>query len=185
MPQTKGGLFLSRGDRTVSGRFKEYRRRDKSLRNRYGSYKSYLQSAKWRSIRSAILKRDGGLCVACGAAAENVHHTSYTKRCLRAGHKSLALVSLCRPCHMHIEFDDDGVKVSVGVAGQRLRDLCRANGKTLPGRCPICLLVPLGQRTMCRKCEATATETKQRFDRPNDAPGIAGQEAMIPMMSTS
>src|SRR6185437_2821430 len=45
-------------------------------------YPQYLRSPLWRRISRGIMKRDGGLCVRCGATATAVHHRRYTPEVL-------------------------------------------------------------------------------------------------------
>lgn len=137
-----------------------YRRRNKKLRRvGFESYAAYLQSNCWAVTRAKVLERDDGKCVACTAPATCVHHTNYNKRTLFARKVCNALVSLCRECHEAIEFHSNGTKVPMRDVGERLRNLCRRNGTTLPGRCPICLLNGKSDKYhgRCRQCALTST----------------------------
>lgn len=68
----------------------------------FESYKHYLQSPLWFSIRSAVFQRDRGQCRACPNPARCVHHNKYTKATL-AGKDLAPLFSLCVDCHNAIE----------------------------------------------------------------------------------
>lgn len=48
----------------------------------------------WRRLRTAILERDGGLCVLCGAAATDIDHIGPPD-----DHHPTNLRALCRRCH--------------------------------------------------------------------------------------
>ena len=74
---------------------------------RFPDYQSYLESALWKRIRVAVLKRDGYWCRRCGkVSAHHVHHGSYSKRTL-TGRDISKLYSVCDWCHLDIEFDGD------------------------------------------------------------------------------
>ena len=50
--------------------------------------------ANWAKIRARVLKRDGGLCVKCGASANQVDHIGRSDN-----HRTENLQSLCFRCH--------------------------------------------------------------------------------------
>jgi hypothetical protein len=64
-------------------------------------YTNYINSARWRNIRTLMIKQAGGKCASCGAAGTpskplEVHHKTYE----RLGRESMSdLDVLCRPCH--------------------------------------------------------------------------------------
>lgn len=71
---------------------------DQTLSHLYrNAYADYLQSAEWRRVRSAVMRRANGVCEVCNAApASEVHHLTYD----RIGNESLTdLVAICRGCH--------------------------------------------------------------------------------------
>jgi 5-methylcytosine-specific restriction endonuclease McrA len=70
------------------------------------SRKQRRRLAKYSTARVEVLERDGGLCRRCGSQAHDVHHLAG-----RVGDALLdrdRMVSLCRPCHMHIEEQQRG-----------------------------------------------------------------------------
>lgn len=61
----------------------------------------YLKSAKWDTLRKAILKRDSYTCQGCHSTSVSleVHHISY----IRLGSELPSdLISVCRSCHQAI-----------------------------------------------------------------------------------
>lgn len=63
--------------------------------------KAYLQSAQWRALRLATLKRDHYTCQQCGIdnVPLDVHHIHYNN----LGNEPLEdLVCVCRSCHQEI-----------------------------------------------------------------------------------
>lgn len=78
------------------------------------SYRDYLGSELWRSIRNRVFKIKGRICALCGQEAQAVHHNRYHRNDLTG--ENLAFVNpICNPCHKKIEFKE-GSK----------RDLCGA-----------------------------------------------------------
>ena len=68
--------------------------------------------SNWMSVKRAIRKRDGGLCMLCGIGefgifrAADVHHINASKADLDSGN----LISLCRKCHLVSEHHlDDSI----------------------------------------------------------------------------
>lgn len=94
---------------------------------RIGSYREYLKSDLWYSIRERVFKRDKKLCMICRKRASQVHHKSYHPKVMR-GEDLRPLVSVCRPCHEKIEYDERGKKQSLGGANERL-EFFRPSGK--------------------------------------------------------
>lgn len=83
-----------------------YGRRDARIRKMgFASYCDYLASELWASIRARVLHRDEGKCCLCGGCASQVHHSNY-KRTTLSGKSIAALFSLCRSCHLAVEFND-------------------------------------------------------------------------------
>jgi len=76
-----------------------YRERDYSLiALGYSSYKQYLASALWKSIRARV----SGDCLRCGAKRRCVHHASYDLDTMR-GERIDTLVPACTKCHRMAE----------------------------------------------------------------------------------
>lgn len=84
----------------------DYDRRNRFLKVLgFMSYKHYLASDMWKTIRGMVLKLDDGRCVVCGGPAVNVHHNSYEIDVL-IGKDLQQLMSLCRTHHEEAEFDE-------------------------------------------------------------------------------
>ncbi len=110
----------------MKDRFEAYRKRNKVLRAMgFESYKAYLASDLWASIRAFKLQRDP-FCYACFNGANQVHHKKYTVDNL-LGLTIGNLVSVCRRCHELAEFHRSGGKMSVNAASNKLRRMRKAN----------------------------------------------------------
>ena len=72
----------------------------------FNSYKEYLKSDLWKSIRENVFDVKGKMCAAkdCTAPATQIHHTRYKMEEL-GGRNLRHLHPLCRDCHYKIEFD--------------------------------------------------------------------------------
>lgn len=97
-----------------------YKQRDEVLRSiGFQSYKEYLESDLWKSIRSRVLKR------------------SYKKKYLLGkGNLRLAMKPICGKCHKEIEFDGQE-KTSLGRANEKLADIAvrsKEKGVRIPVR---------------------------------------------------
>jgi hypothetical protein len=90
------------------------------LRIGYESYRKYLDSPLWASIRQRVLDRDGGLCWACNKPATQVHHQQYTAGNL-TGENLHNMVSVCGGCHHNAEIDRERGKTTPGWANRRLK----------------------------------------------------------------
>lgn len=105
-----------------------YQRREFEFRRAgFGSYREYLDSPLWRSIRYRVLKQFNWTCAFCGGRATEVHHESYKLATLKGGDLS-KLWAVCHSCHEYGEFDDDGVKLFPEDASFRMRQRARLNG---------------------------------------------------------
>ena len=104
-----------------------YAHRDIILRQiGFNSYKEYLISNLWLSIRKRALERDKYTCVSCGSAANQVHHKKYSKRILLGGKRTLKhMWSVCGSCHKQCEFSQDGQKLTLRTASNKLRKSIR------------------------------------------------------------
>lgn len=91
----------------------------------FQSYKKYLQSKLWKGIRSRQLKLRAH-CYACDRPANSVHHEAYTEENL-SGESLEMLKSVCRGCHLKIEFTKNGRKRSPMQANRRLLQLRNRN----------------------------------------------------------
>lgn len=91
----------------------------------FESYKSYLQSELWASIRLRVLERDHYICQCCGRRACQVHHFIYSTKVIQ-GVDDLSLVSLCEPCHHFGEFSKNGRKRGHTAANHHIFNaMCR------------------------------------------------------------
>jgi cytochrome c553 len=77
----------------------------------FNSYKQYLQSDLWKSIRRRVFHRDGSCCVLCQKPAAQAHHRSYDYSTM-SGNDITMIISLCCGCHHKIEFDKRNKKRS-------------------------------------------------------------------------
>ena len=105
----------------------------------YWSYHEYLESPVWRTIRAAVIQRQGGLCLICAKQATQVHHLDYSVSTLE-GENPMGIMVLCAKCHHGAEYDQYGVKRSLEACN---RELTRAvmtkvppNGKPQKKRKP-------------------------------------------------
>lgn len=114
-------------DRYHKNHFRSYRKRDAKLRRLgFESYREYLDSDLWKSIRLKVLQRDDFKCVVCGQPAQVVHHANYSMHNLANGGPTMR--SMCHGCHHFIEFDQDGKKVRLSESRSRLKLLHRLKG---------------------------------------------------------
>lgn len=88
----------------------------------YKSYKEYLQSQDWKSIRDNILKESPN-CILCENKAVLLHHTKYDISAL-LGLRKHVLASLCYHCHEKIEFEEKD-KNGLSEANSKLFTLAR------------------------------------------------------------
>lgn len=73
------------------------------------TYRSYLDSTLWKTIRAAVL-RAYPACLRCGKPATQVHHGSYDEQTMR-GLRVDTLITACGRCHREAE------KASYGLTG--------------------------------------------------------------------
>jgi hypothetical protein len=86
--------------------FMEYEERNEILKSLgFYSYQEYIDSDLWSIIRKEILSRDACFCRICGKRGYEVHHFTYSKDIL-LGKRPEALITLCRDCHQHLEYDE-------------------------------------------------------------------------------
>jgi len=128
----------------------DYMRRDATLRDMgYPSYKAYLASPLWKSIRAKVIERAHGKCHICGGKATEVHHRLYWREVLD-GRWLNNLNAVCRTCHELGEFGDEGQKVSMREANRRLTRF----RKPKPGQCTHCKMnIVRKGHSLCRKCK--------------------------------
>lgn len=82
---------------------------DNNTSSRFGKYSTYIQSDKWKDIRSDVLERDQNLCQECKTnPAVEVHHKTYENL---FNEKMEDLVSLCKDCHSNIHKEWDRIAI--------------------------------------------------------------------------
>jgi hypothetical protein len=89
-----------------------YERRNRFLKVLgFNSYRHYLNSEMWKTIRMMVLARDEYKCTvaSCDSRACDVHHNSYEMNVL-IGKDLRQLVSLCRKHHREAEFTESNKK---------------------------------------------------------------------------
>ena len=74
------------------------------------SYKSYLVTAHWRTIRKRVLSASPH-CRKCGRTANTVHHMAYDIETMQ-GERDEALLSVCHKCHRKAERRYRGLQAS-------------------------------------------------------------------------
>ena len=85
----------------------------------FRTYSDYLSSDIWRTIRERIFSRDKGKCKVCSRKCHSVHHVTYNVVVMR-GDDDTQLISVCRGCHKHVEFDGDKKLVGSTTINHRL-----------------------------------------------------------------
>lgn len=127
----------------------------------FDSYKEYLASDLWRTIRQSVMDRDK-CCRTCRKPAYTAHHVTYSLEVLK-GEDLSQLISTCKGCHYDCEFEDGKKLVSTTKIAKRLRKRAyRAIGgsvgkgvikKHLP-KCVVCKkqYKILGRNDICMPC---------------------------------
>jgi hypothetical protein len=90
----------------------------------FRSYRAYLRSALWRSIRRRVFGLKGRTCSLCHRRATQVHHRSYDRLTLR-GVILTYLEPICRYCHEKIEVTPGGRKRGRGAVEAMFKALKR------------------------------------------------------------
>ena len=135
-----------------------YARRNAILKKMgFSSYKAYLASDLWKSIRQRVFDRDGGICRLClKRKAKSVHHITYHEDTLR-GETLDQLVSICGGCHVYSEFNAKGEKLTYTAdIGHRARKRFKRKADKKKFR-PICVICKrtansLGRDDICMGC---------------------------------
>jgi len=121
-----------------------YKERNQNLKILgYVSYRDYLKSSLWQSIRErvfAISKR----CFVCGESGKEVHHFGYGLEVLK-GKDIAKLKCICRNCHQNAEFRTTGDKLPVDLVNVKmlgntaqLRPCLRCGKPNAAGFCKAC-----------------------------------------------
>lgn len=140
-------------------KFHRYHKRDQIVRSLgYPTYRDYLQSELWRSIRRRVLGRDACHCGVCMRQGFYVHHLRYDIETL-TGESLDKMVTICKRCHEQIEFDSQGQKNTLGEANTAL-DKARLKTRAVKKPCTRCKRPVLGY-SQCGACRS-----RQDLDRP-------------------
>ena len=94
-----------KSNRVMWERNSPYAYRDDNLRGLgFKSYRAYLRSDLWMSIKVRVVERDSGKCSRCGGTPKKpqVHHRAYDPATLR-GDLLDALNTVCARCHVKAE----------------------------------------------------------------------------------
>lgn len=122
-PVRRGTVRLVRMRDLVQERIVAYRERNRILAAMgFSSYKAYLNSALWKTIRTKVLESNP-FCFVCNANAFQVHHAKYRKKDLEGRDLSF-LYPVCQRCHSDGEFDGDQ-KLSPKRATTKMRKMRR------------------------------------------------------------
>lgn len=84
----------------------------------FDSYRKYLKSGLWKTIKTRAFYQLGRVCAICKEPAEVIHHRRYTKENL-SGTSLEYMIPLCNKCHAGIEFNDGGHKTLQPEAVER------------------------------------------------------------------
>lgn len=151
MPTRWAGLSKRKASFTDS--FDKRERADSLSRLGFGSYRKYLASELWKSIRDRVLDRDKCACRRCGRPAKTVHHSNYGYDVMR-GVRLESLYAICGQCHVRTGHADGAV--------QGIKPMCHviAGKPWRPGKrirscekwCEHCG-VKLRRRNVCRRCQ--------------------------------
>ena len=96
-----------------------YNKRDAALKALgFKTYKEYLKSDLWQSIRTVYLGKFP-LCFGCGKPANQIHHKYYNEENL-SGRSLDGMFSICASCHEKIEFKPSGMKTYMKEANRWL-----------------------------------------------------------------
>lgn len=90
----------------------------------FASYRAYLRSALWRSIRVRVFRQKGHTCSLCSRRATQVHHRSYDRLTL-LGLILTYLEPICQYCHKKIEVMPGGRKRRRGAVEVMFKALKR------------------------------------------------------------
>ncbi len=98
-----------------------YAGRNETLRELgYATYRAYLDSPLWTSIKLRVYGKHGRKCVICPKRSTELHHYSYSKAVLQ-GNDLDKIVPVCGGCHLKIEFKPSGEKRKLAEAQTQYR----------------------------------------------------------------
>ncbi len=122
----------------------------------YKTYKEYLLSPLWESIKDRVYKNRDYKCVLCSEEAQCVHHRGYGRAVL-AGEELHQLVTLCNKCHQAVEFTKGGFKRSLVESQASFDALLKKKRKSLGAKVAEKMVGKLGY---CNKCGKKAIKQK-------------------------
>ena len=100
----------------------------------FDSYKEYLSSELWHTIRGIVMRRDSYKCVLKNCTTRRyhctLHHVSYSRATL-LGINPGAIITVCHHCHKLLEFSR-GVKLSFIKVQQKTIKYLPRNPKSVP-----------------------------------------------------
>lgn len=79
----------------------------------FASYAEYLKSETWQRVRRVVFEMKGRRCCCCGKAANQIHHSSYTRRNLTGDSVNsidLTMFPVCSECHYRIHFKGESFR---------------------------------------------------------------------------
>ena len=145
----------------------------------YGCYKDYLLSPLWASIRQKTREKYDFKCQHCGTdfksdkGSLHVHHIEYTEENLK-GDSDDGLLLVCKYCHYHAEFNQNGWKRSPSKANKILltpsKPKTKRRGRRKTKKCITCNnLAPcygvMANEKQCKRCRREGiTEKKQSHE---------------------
>lgn len=103
-PEEHAATYTSRRNAERQAILLDLARRQYAERGRFTkSYTEYMASRDWRTKRSLVLKRCGGVCEGCGLEkATEVHHATYDHL---FNEFLFELVGLCHSCHERLTLE--------------------------------------------------------------------------------
>lgn len=116
----------------------------------FDTYRAYLRSELWSSIRDSVFERRGRKCWICHrkGKATQVHHLHYTAENL-SGASTSGMRPVCAICHREIEVDDEGRKRTAQDVRRQTQRLRKSKG----------------WRRKVRKLAAALERSRRRVDR--------------------
>ena len=104
-----------------------YKDRSRILRSiGYATYKEYLKTPLWATIRACVFRNKGNRCCICQERADVIHHSHYSKA-IFAGSSYRYLYPICRECHTCVEYKD-GKKLRLDLVRCVFKKALRAAG---------------------------------------------------------
>ncbi len=151
----------ARKRKTFTDAFDKRERADALKRLGFDSYRQYIASPLWKSIRDRVLARDGHKCVRCKKPARTVHHAHYGYDVLR-GERIESLASACGSCHESCGHSGGGIRPLKPLSRQNKKRL--KNQRLRKRKCPGCGVPKRhGLCRPCKRAKAQANELDNEF----------------------